>query len=183
MTDNIMDNIVWDYLGTHELVLNTVEKLNDQQIWWQPNKTTPSIGFNVWHLARWADYLQEAITDNGIQIWITEELAAQWGFDDADLGFAETGMGMDYRISASLPIQRKDDLLEYAYHAFIKADKAVSMIKDDQFHCKIQDRHGFDRKEWTVGEAILALLAHANRHLGMIECLIGVQGMQGTATR
>jgi hypothetical protein len=35
----------------------------------------------------------------------------------------------------------------------------------------------------ALGDAILSWLVHDSRHLGMIECLLGVQGLRGTATR
>lgn len=35
----------------------------------------------------------------------------------------------------------------------------------------------------TVGGAIVTHLTHDNRHLGMLECLVGLGGRAGTATR
>ncbi len=183
MDDSIMNYIARYYRATHELVLKVVDILDDQQTRWRPNRITPSIGFHVWHLARWADYLQEMITDTGVQIWENEELAAQWGFSDADLGFAETGMGMDDDVSASLPWPSKDVLLDYAHRAFTEADQAIGRISEDQFHLRVQDRHGAEWKELAIGDAVMNWLAHDNRHLGMIECMLGVQGLHGTATR
>jgi hypothetical protein len=183
MADSIMDYIAEYYRTRHKLMLKLLDGLDDQQIMWRPNRTTPSIGFHVWHLARWADYVQEMITDTGVQIWEKEELAAQWGFGDANLGFAETGLGMDDDVLASLPFPRKEVLLNYARRAFSKADQAVSTISDDQFHRRVQDRHGAEWKELAIGDAVLNWLVHDSRHLGMIECMVGVQGLHGTATR
>jgi hypothetical protein len=183
MTERVMEAIGEYYRSRHALVLNLVDSLNDQQITWQPNKTTPSIGFHVWHLARWADYLQEVLTSTDAQIWEQEELATKWGFASTDLGFAETGLGMDDDIVASLIFPGKEVLLDYARRAFTKADQAVSALGDDQFHRKVRDRHGIEGKELMIGDAVLNWLVHASRHLGMIECLLGVQGLHGTATR
>jgi uncharacterized damage-inducible protein DinB len=183
MANSVMDYIAEYYCSRHEFVLKLVDGLNDQQIMWRPNRTTPSIGFHVWHLARWADYLQEVITGTGVQIWEQEKLAAQWGFDGANLGFAETGLGMDDEIVASLPFPGKEILLDYTRKAFTQANQAISKISDDQFHDRVQDRHGVEGEELTVGDAVLNWLVHASRHLGMIECLLGVQGLHGTATR
>jgi hypothetical protein len=183
MAECIMDYIARYYRAAHKQVLKVVESLDDQQFMWRPNRTTPSIGFHVWHLARWADYLQEMITDTGVQIWETEGLAAQWGFSDADLGFAETGLGMDDDASASLPWPGKDILLDYAHRAFAKADQAVGAVSEDQFYRRVRDRHEAEWKEAEIGDAIIDWLKHDNRHLGMIECLLGVQGLHGTATR
>lgn len=183
MANSVMYYIAEYYRSRHDLVLKLVDGLNDQHIMWSPNKTTPSIGFHVWHLARWADYLQEVIAGTGVQIWEQEELAAQWGFGDADLGFAETGLGMDEEVVASLPFPGKETLLDYTRRAFTQANQIIGKISDDQFHHRVQDRYRVEGKELVVGDAVLNWLVHAGRHLGMIECMLGVQGLHGTATR
>jgi hypothetical protein len=134
-------------------------------------------------MARWADYLQEMIGGLGFQIWDREGLAELWGFEKAVLGFAETGLGMADVDLASLPFPTRDTLLAYASRAFAEADHAVARVTDDQFHRQVQDRHGAEWEETTIGEAIVSWLAHDSRHLGMIECLIGARGLRGTATR
>ena len=183
MTGKIMDAIAEYYRGRHALVLKLVRPLDDQQLLWRPNETTPSIAFHVWHLARWADYLREMIAGTGVQIWEEDGLAAQWGFDEANLGFAETGLGMADGVLSSLPFPPGETLLAYAEKTFAEADQAVGRVSDDQFHQMVQDRHGAEWKEMGVGGAILNWLVHDSRHLGMIECLLGAQGLRGTATR
>jgi hypothetical protein len=150
---------------------------------WRPNETTPSISFHVWHLARWADYLQEMILAEGEQVWDREGLAARWGFDRVDLGFAETGLGMADEALSSLPFPAGEALRKYADEAFTQADRAVGGLRDDELERKVKDRHGAEWEEMTVGEAVLNWLVHDSRHLGMIECLLGVLGLHGTATR
>jgi hypothetical protein len=182
MADSIMDHIAEYYRSRHALVLKLVGTLDERQLRWRPNRTTPSIAFHVWHLARWADYLQEMISATCGQIWEHEALAARWGFDGSSLGFAETGTGMTDDVSTSLPMPAKDVLLDYAHRAFAAADEAVGAIADEQFHRRIQDRHEAEWKEMAAGEAVLNWLVHDSRHLGMIECMLGAQGLHGTAT-
>ena len=69
MAESIMAEISAQYRRTHENFLDLVSGLNDAQIGWTPNATTPPIGFHMWHLARWADYLQEMINGRGSQLW------------------------------------------------------------------------------------------------------------------
>jgi hypothetical protein len=183
MAGSIMHCIAAYYFSTHDQVLKVIDGLDARHIMWRPNKTAPCIGFHLWHLARWADYLQEMITDTGGQVWETEGLAGEWGLRGADLGFAETGMGLDDDASASLPLPRKDVLLEYARRAFAKADQTVGAMSEGDFHHKVPDRHQAEWKEAEIGDAILSWFKHDNRHLGMIECMLGVQGLHGTATR
>jgi uncharacterized damage-inducible protein DinB len=182
MSDTTNDEIVLYYQATHEQLLGLVDGLSDKQLMWRPNVTTPSIAFHTWHMARWADCLQAFINDWGEQIWDTEELAEQWGFGQADLGYLRTGMGLDDDVSASLPLPTKDRLLDYVSRAFAQADEAVSTAADDGFHQNGRFHDGTQWQERSISGAVLESLAHDSRHLGMIECLLGVQGAHGTAT-
>ena len=86
MTESIMAEISEQYRNTHENLLDLIVNLTDEQIRWTPNETTPSVGFHIWHLARWADYLQEMINGRGSQLWEKEELAVRWDMETASLG-------------------------------------------------------------------------------------------------
>lgn len=107
MTKTIMAEIGRQYRNTHENLLDLVESLTDDQIAWTPNETTPSVGFHVWHLARWADYLQEIINGRGSQIWEKEGLAARWNLETKSLGYAQTGMEMDEKTVMLLRMPKK----------------------------------------------------------------------------
>jgi len=183
MADSMMGRLSTFYSSSHRQVLAVLNSLDDRYVMWSPNKTAPCIGFHLWHLARWADYLQEMITETSGQIWEAEGLAEEWGLQDADLGFAQTGMGLDDDASASLRLPVKDVLLDYARKAFAKADQVVGTMADEDFHRTVQDRLQAEGEEVEIGDAVLSWLKHDNRHLGMIECMLGVQGLRGTATR
>ena len=73
--------------------------------------------------------------------------------------------------------------------ALAQADEAVGAVSAEQF-LAAERRQGDDpvsqalqQHSQTVGGAILSHLTHENRHLGMIECMLGMQGRAGTATR
>jgi uncharacterized damage-inducible protein DinB len=180
---SIMPCIARYYAATHEQVLRLVEALDDRTFVWRPNNTAPPIAFHVWHMARWADYLQELITGARGQLWDEERLSEKWGLSGADLGFAETGMGLGDDVSGSLRLPMKQVLLEYVRVAFARAEQAVAGMTDEDFDRKVEDRREVEGREMGIGEAILSWLKHENRHLGMIECMLGVQGLRGTATR
>lgn len=189
--------IAVSYLETHARVLQMANELSDEQLAWRPPGSASSIGFNLWHLARWADHLQATIPgmttvlsrrlEPGLQLWEVEGLAAQWDFDVATLGFAETGMLMDTDAAARLSLPPKELLLDYVRRAFAAAEKAVSVVDDAQWleleqeQFEEQDRTKLGPKA-TVGGAILAHLVHDNRHLGMMECLRGLQTISGSVT-
>jgi hypothetical protein len=181
MSESIMAEISKQYRNTHENLLHLVATLTDEQIDWTANETTPSIGFHVWHLARWADYLQEMINGRGSQLWEKEELAAQWNMETASLGYAQTGMSMDDKTAVTLRIPGKELLLDYTRRAFAAAQRAVEGISDKEFYRVYEGLHGENWHDGHIGPIISTWMTHDNRHLGMIECLIGVQGIHGSA--
>jgi hypothetical protein len=183
MSTGIMQDLADCYHSRHYLVLKLVDNLNDRQLIWRMNRTTPPIAFHVWHLARWADYLQEILSGGGDQIWDQEDLAEKWCFDEVNLGFGQTGLSMDNSDVDSLPFPRKEILLDYARRAFIRADMVISTFNDEHIYRKVIDPHGVEGEELTIVDAVLNWMMHASRHLGMIECLLGAQGLQGSATR
>jgi hypothetical protein len=165
----------------HENLLALVDGLTDEQIQWISGGTTPCVGFHVWHMARWADYLQEIIHGHGSQLWEKEKMAARWNMETASLGYAQTGMSMDDETAMALRMPRKDLLLDYARRAFALAEQAVDSIDDREFYRVYETLHGENWHDGHIGPIILTWMEHDNRHLGMIECLIGVQGMHGSA--
>ena len=181
MTESITAEIFEQYRNTHEILLDLISSLTDEQIGWTPNETTPSVGFHVWHLARWADYLQEMINGRGSQLWEKEELAACWDMETASLGYAQTGMSMDDKAAMTLRMPRKELLLDYARRAFATAQRAVEGIIDKDFYKVYEGFHGETWHDGHIGPIILTWMTHDNRHLGMIECLGGVQGIHGSA--
>lgn len=181
MSESIMAEIARKYRDTQTDLLDLVDGLTEEQIAWTPNETTPSIGFHVWHLARWADYLHELIHGRGSQLWEQEGIAARWDMATAGLGYAQTGMGMDDKTAMTLRMPGKDLLLDYARRAFALAQHAVETISDAAFYQIYEGLHGQNWHNGQIGPIISTWMTHDNRHLGMIECLIGIQGTPGTA--
>jgi len=186
--------IVEAYCQTHQRIFTLVDTLSDEQLHWRPSADGHSIAFHVWHVARWADHFQAAIPgmtvelgrrlSPGEQIWEAEGLAARWGFESPQLGYAATGMHMDDAVAIRLPFPHKDEILSYLQRTFSAAEQAVRAVDDQQFQ-EIELPQPLTEGIWggnTVGRAIVAHLAHDNRHFGMIECLYGLQSGHGTAT-
>lgn len=194
MSDSAAALVIKKYLFTHERILAYLQKLSDEQIHWRLSANTHSIAWHTWHLARWADFTQACIPrmtpeltkrlPTGFQIWEREQFAARWGFDNAKLGFAATGMQMPDEVALQLVFPEKAELLRYVELAFAAIEQAVSVIDDEQFMADEQQQP-LTEGIWgggTVGSALLEHLVHDNRHLGMMESLLGLQGQPGTAT-
>ena len=176
-----IEAIVFNYQRTHELAIGVVSELSDDQLKWRPNLTAPSIGFHIWHMARWADDLVETIKGLGSEIWQRERLAESWGLIPSDLGQAETGAGMGDDMSATLGLPPRDVILDYVRRAFSAADEAVSSLSEGSFQ-RPRYSKGHE-EEQPIGYIVVRAIAHNNRHLGMMEAIRGLLGMPGTATR
>jgi uncharacterized damage-inducible protein DinB len=174
---------------THEALLAAVEPLDEATFRASRGLTSPSIAFHLWHIARWADMLQArvaAMTDEmtrrlgpSQEIWTADGLTSAWGLSRDQLGGNESGMGMDEEVSVSMPLPDRTTLLDYVRRVFEAADAAVRAVDDDQLAADGIDLYG---RSASVGAAIVSHIAHANRHLGMIEALKGIHGAKGTAT-
>jgi len=74
MTNTMVSIVAHEYSSTHNYILTkVVGSLTDAQLAWRPDPTMHSIGFLLWHLARWADQLQMAIPG------MSPELRQQFG--------------------------------------------------------------------------------------------------------
>jgi hypothetical protein len=184
------------FLRHQRRLLAAVAHLDDSQMRARSGNAT-SIAFNLWHVARWADWLQCTLTSftEGLhlpigprdEIWASEGLAARWGLAEAALGNSQTGMGMDDSASAALRLPPKADLVAYAELAFAAVDAVLVALNDDALDAPAVIPR--DRAPWitaaeplTVMYWFLIYLDHGARHLGMVETLRGIAGLRGTAT-
>ena len=99
----------------HELIVKVTSDLSDEQLRRRPAdvapSVSPSIAWHLWHIARWADFLQASLPGMapelerrlgpGRQVWEVEGLAARWGLAAA-AGYRGTGMGLGDEESARL---------------------------------------------------------------------------------
>lgn len=162
---------------THRQLLDAAEACSDDDLTWRPGPTSPPIAFHLWHTARWADCWAEAV-GGASQRWVREGLTTKWGFP-AGLGSGDTGMLLADDEAADLPFPRRDQLTTYLRGAYNDLEQAVGALDDDSMLARRDDLLG---KQAPLGDSLTRQLAHANRHLGMVEALRGLRGGHGTAT-
>jgi|GEM_PF-452729 hypothetical protein len=179
MDKNLYQTIVDSYSANHDRIIGLVTDLTNEQVLWRPSDLAPSIGFHVWHLGRWADLVQEVFNGPGTQVWIKDKIATLWGFSIPDLGFADTGKGIDEDTSASLPLPPKETLVEYVRSAFAEVDNAAAAAAKQHVQVLKMNHlaEGYFGAETPAVEVILNMAGHDNRHLGMIQMLRGLQGV------
>ncbi len=161
----IASRLIAEVAACHARLIEVIERLNDADFRAVAGPTAPSILFHVWHVARWNDLDQARLSD-GPQRWIAEGLGPAWGLGDIALGDDDSGTGMRSdgvaRLAPSAP-----DLIAYATGAFAAFESALGTLPPDSP---------------AFMDAALTALVHDNRHLGMIEALIGAAGRAGSAT-
>ena len=189
MSTPALYDVLHSFKDIHKVVLNLAEDLNDEQLNWKPEGYSTSIGFHLWHLARESDYLKAAILrhypdfvpefGDGKEIWEHESLALKWGFPE---GLHQTvGTGLSDEVAATLPIPRKDELLGYLRSSYEAIEHFI-----EQLDTKVPSFENVDDEQRKKIEMIrlnlLVFFSHDCRHLGMMECLKGLQTGFGSAT-
>jgi hypothetical protein len=116
LLSSLLERIHRERRDVHHGVLGLVEDLTDEQLRWRRGRHAPSIGFHVWHLARYADKDRSDI-EGTPQFWVEQSLAVAWGFP-ATLGEADTGTELGDDASDLLVLPSKAALLDYTRVAF-----------------------------------------------------------------
>jgi hypothetical protein len=177
------------FKDVHNVVLNLANDLTDEQLNWKPEGYSTSIGFHLWHLARESDYLKAALLQHnpqfipefgdGKEIWETENLAQLWGFPE---GLHQTvGTGLSDEVAARLPIPGKEELLGYLRNSYEALECFIETF-DTKYPGFEHLDEGLKKKIEMIRLNLLVFLTHDCRHLGMMECLKGLQTGFGSAT-
>jgi len=179
--------IIYWFVQAHEDVLKLVEGLSDAQIAWQPHPAATSIAFNVWHLARWADYVQARIPqatavlgqrlESRQQVWHAKDLAAKWGLDPASLGDIEAGNELGV-LATQIRLPGQVVLLEYLRRCYALEEQGLAALDEAQFQAVRTD--GGEPPDQTVGYWLMSHLVHEWEHLGLIHYLQGLQEVNTT---
>lgn len=173
--------VIW-FRNAHANILKLVDSLSEEQLRWQPHPRANSIAFQLWHLARSADYvhsrLSNATSELGHrlgrrrQLWLAEGYAGKWRLDPSTLGVEEMGWEMTPEDAANLRIPSKEALLDYARRAFAVEEETVDALDDEQYQA-------FRLHDWatdqTVGNFLMSHFVHEREHLGVIQYLQGLQ--------
>jgi hypothetical protein len=189
MSTQAMYDVLYMFKDIHKVVLEFAESLDEEQLYWRPRGYSTSIGFNLWHLARESDYLKAVILERTPQlgedfgqpqeIWAREGLAQKWGFP-TELN-ATVGTGLSDEIAATLPIPKKDELMVYLRSSYEELEGFVQLLDERYPNFEAVDEEMM-KKLLNIRLNLLVFLSHDCRHLGMMECLKGLQTGFGSAT-
>ena len=165
MSTPALYDILYSFKDIHKVVISLAEDLNDEQLNWKPEGYSTSIGFHLWHLARESDYLKAAILHHDPQ-FVPE-------FGD--------GKGLSDEAAANLPIPNKDELLDYLRNSYEAIEQFIESLDTKYPGFENMDAE-LRKKIEMIRLNLLVFLSHDCRHLGMMECLKGLQTGFGSAT-
>src|SRR3954468_15182300 len=184
MSESVLDQVRVGYRRTHDAIIDVASK-TDESTLHKAAGTSNSIGFNLWHVARWDDSLfpQMATHVNALaaplghpeQLWIREDLAQRWQLP-SDLGGGAAGTGLPPDTAHSLVLPARAELIDYATRVFAEFAERITRIDSAALALMIPPKN-----ERAVGHWLLYYWEHAARHLGMMEAIRGVFGESGSA--
>lgn len=186
MSDMMLEVAKHRYLLGHQRLLQMLEGLTEEQFIWKPTPSSHAIAFNLWHLARTADFLQatipgiasslEAKLGRGREIWDTERLPQRWGWNPATLGWNQMGFQMADQAAANLRFPPTNQVIGYLRQAFDKAERAVAAIDDSE--ARIMYRMAYEESTGRpVGSYIIIYAIHDDFHRGQVAALRRAQNL------
>lgn len=189
MSSQALYDVHFLFKDIHKVVLEFAEGLDEDQLRWKPRGYSTSIGFHLWHLARESDFLKAIILERTPQlgddfgepkeIWARENLAQKWGFP-TELN-ATVGTGLSDEMAATLPIPPKGELVDYLNRSYQAVEEFVALLDENYPNFENVDEE-LRKKLENIRLNLLVFLSHDCRHLGMMECLKGLQTGFGSAT-
>lgn len=189
MPPHALYDVLYSFKDIHKVVLEFAAGLEDEQLSWRPRGYSTSIGFHLWHLARESDFLRAIILERTPQlgsdfgepkeIWDLENLARRWGFP-TELT-ATVGTGLSDEVASTLPIPPKDELVDYLQRSYDDLEAFIKLL-DERYPTFEGLEEDFQKKLQNIRLNLLVFLSHDCRHLGMMECLKGLQTGFGSAT-
>jgi uncharacterized damage-inducible protein DinB len=179
---------VWNYALAHERTLKVVAELTDEQFAKPLHPSVHSIGWQLWHAARWDDRFAEILLEKlpelarehgaARQLWTSESIGERWGFPVGALGVRDTGTDMKDEDADELTLPGKSEVVDYARRAFAFVDEVMGSLTDELILMELPRDPDHD----SVGQNVMYYLDHVNRHLGMMEAMKGQLGLTGSAT-
>ena len=189
MSPQALYDVLYMFKDIHKVVIEFAESLDEDQLRWRPKGYSTSIGFHLWHLARESDFLKTVVLERTPQlggdfgeareIWAKESLAQKWGFP-TELN-ATVGTGLSDEVASTLPIPPKDELMDYLRCSYEVLEKFIELL-DERYPNFDNVDENLNKKLQNIRLNLLTFLSHDCRHLGMMECLKGLQTGFGSAT-
>jgi hypothetical protein len=188
MNSSIPYDTLRAYKVNHKLILGLAEGLSDDQLLWKPAGYNNSIGFNLWHIARWSDNLiAETLKEypsldinagEATEIWEQESLAEKWGLPPV---LYPGGTGLSDEAADGLSFPSKEEMVTYLRKTFLRTEDFIEKL-DVRYPASLPIEDEALHKTLTeVRWHLYYYLMHHCRHLGMMEAIKGLLTGRGSA--
>jgi hypothetical protein len=177
----------------HQAALRLVSDLSEDQFRWRPEVGPQSIGWNLWHIGRWDDFLAEVFLTRAsalarigpaAQVWKSRDLATKWGLTSSDLGFEDAGTGLSDAEATAIRLPDKEEVVTYVTEAFEQLDRVVAEVDDSLLPQIVPPPQLFPSQahQDSYGDNLMIWITHSYEHLGMMEAVKGMLGLRGSVT-
>ncbi|MBW2140940.1 MAG: DinB family protein [Deltaproteobacteria bacterium] len=157
----------------HKSLIDAVQDLTDEQLYFRPLDQGNHIAFIIWHCVRTEDMVLNFLLQKKPPVWNEE------GWDKKlDMDPRAQGTGMSAEEAAALRIKDMKEFSKYMENAFRSSEAYLDGLNDedlDQVHelAVLGKRSLYE----VIGGTILQ---HAGNHLGEIWYIKGLQGLKGS---
>lgn len=177
----------------HQAALALVGDLSEEQFRRRPPAGPQSIGWNLWHIAKWDDFMAEAMVARtpslshlgpAHQIWNSRNVGDQWGWHTGRLGIEDGGTGLADDDAAAMTLPAKPHVLAYAAEAFRHLEDVLGELDDSLLPQVLPGALLFPThvQQGTYGDNLVIWMNHGYEHLGTMEALKGLLGQRGGVT-
>src|ERR1700730_13491211 len=166
----------------HAAAVALVVELSEEQFRWSPASGPQAIGWNLWHIAKWDDFMAEALVSRTAslshlgpahQIWNSRKVGDQWGWPSGRLGLEDGGTGLAEDDAAALKLPGKQDVVAYSTAAFRHLENVVSELDDSLLPEVVPGPiiYPNDAQADTYGNYVVSWMNHGYEHLGTMEAI------------
>ena len=155
----------------YEWLDSTIEPLTAEQVNFAPGGMAVSIGFHAWHITRTADNVCNFVFQGKTPLWLRENYMERFG-----LPKVEQGTGMALETAQALHVNDPALLREYGRRVGDETLEFIRNVPDDQLmEVQLLKPLG-EMPKWRALRQVI--MTHGFMHLGEINTLKGLQGLQ-----
>ena len=151
-----------------ETLTKALDGLTPEELAYQPDKESNSIGFILWHMVRAEDMMVVATLMEKQEEWETGKWAVRMGFDE---DFKDNGWGYTAEQLSSFKVPEIEELTAYGKAVRDETEKYITALSPEDFDQILPTMFG----EMSVGTILTMLLNELALHTGHITYIRGLQ--------
>lgn len=150
-----------------EVLTKALDGLSPEELAYQPDKESNSIGFIFWHQIRAEDMMIIATLMENQEEWETGKWAVRMGFDE---DFRDNGWGYTAEQLSSFTVPKLEELIAYGKAVRAETKKYISGLSQEDFDEIITTMFG----EMPISNILTMLINELALHTGHITYIRGL---------